>query len=110
MLLPIDVNKLSIILIGDPIPQYVYGTKDLKKTPKGEVINKLPVLISGTGERQDPTTTVTISGTIPNIPKGSRIQFGGLVISNWSLKGNDGVTRNGVTLRAESVSVFTPKV
>lgn len=109
MLLPIDVSKLSIILIGDPIPQYVYGTKELKKNSKGEVISKLPVLISGTSERQDPTTTVTVSGTLPNIPKGSRVQFNGLVITNWSLKGNDGVTRNGVSLRAESVIVFTPK-
>ena len=109
MLLPLDVNKLSIILIGDPIPQYVYGTKDLKKTPKGEVINKLPVLISGTGERQDPTTTITVAGSAPQFPKGSRVSAVGLTVMSWSMRGKDGVVRNGITLRAKSLIPFANK-
>lgn len=104
MLLPVDTSKLSIIVIGDAIPQFVYGTKDRRKNSKGEDIYKIPVLISGTGDRQDPTTSITIAGDIPNIVKGSKVQFVGLTISSWTIKGNDGVTRNGVSLRAEGIA------
>jgi hypothetical protein len=104
MLLPVDTSKLSIIVIGDAIPQFVYGTKDRRKNAKGEDVFKIPVLISGTGDRQDPTTTITIAGEIPNLIKGTKIQFVGLTISSWNIKGNDGVTRNGVSLRAEGIA------
>jgi hypothetical protein len=104
MLLPVDTSKLSIIVIGDAIPQFVYGTKDRRKNAKGEDIYKIPVLISGTGDRQDPTTTITVSGNIPNLTKGAKVQFIGLTISSWTIKGNDGVTRNGVSLRAEGIA------
>lgn len=104
MLLPVDISKLSIIVIGEAIPQFVYGTKDRRTNAKGEEVFKIPVLISGTGDRQDPTTTITVSGSIPNLVKGTKVQFIGLTISSWSIKGNDGVTRNGVSLRAEGIA------
>ena len=104
MLLPVDTSKLSIIVIGEAIPQFVYGTKERRTNAKGEEVFKIPVLISGTGDRQDPTTTITVSGNIPNLVKGANVQFVGLTISSWTIKGNDGVTRNGVSLRAEGIA------
>ena len=53
MLIPVDSKNLTIIAIGDPIPQYVYGTNEKRVNKAGQEIYKLPVLISGSGERQD---------------------------------------------------------
>lgn len=108
MLIPVDARNLSIIAIGDPIPQFVYGTNEKRKNKAGQEIYKLPVLISGSGERQDPTTTITIAGAI-NVNKGVRLSFTNLVVQTWSLKGNDGVLRNGITLKADGVQT-APKV
>ena len=108
MLIPVDSKNLTIIAIGDPIPQYVYGTNEKRVNKAGQEIYKLPVLISGSGERQDPTTTVTIAGSI-NVNKGVRLTFTNLVVQTWSLKGSDGVLRNGITLKADGVQT-APKV
>lgn len=108
MLIPVDARNLNIIAIGDPIPQFVYGTNEKRKNKAGQEIYKLPVLISGSGERQDPTTTITIAGAI-NVNKGVRLTFTNLVVQTWSLKGNDGVLRNGITLKADGVQT-APKV
>ena len=109
MLLPADTNKINIILIGDPIPQFVYGTKERRKNAQGLEIYKLPVLITGTSERQDPTTSITVAGNLPKLEKGSRLICTGLTISSWTIKGNDGVTRNGVSLRASAVTMASDK-
>jgi hypothetical protein len=108
MLIPVDARNLTIIAIGDPIPQFVYGTNERRKNKLGQEIYKLPVLISGSGERQDPTTTITIAGAV-NVNKGIRLIFTNLVIQTWSLKGSDGVLRNGITLKADGVQT-APKV
>ena len=105
MLIPVDMRNLHIIAIGDPIAQYVYGTNDKRKNKAGKEVYKLPVLISGSGERQDPTTTITIPGPF-TIQKGTRLNFLNLVIQTWSLKGADGVVRNGITLKADAVQAF----
>jgi hypothetical protein len=108
MLIPVDAKNLHIIAIGDPIPQFVYGTNEKRKNKAGQEMFKLPVLISGSGERQDPTTTITIPGPI-NVNKGVRLHLVNLVVQTWSLKGADGVLRNGITLKADGVQV-APKV
>jgi len=110
MLLPIDASKITIILIGDPIPQFVYGTKERRKNAQGQDIFKLPVLISGTTERQDPTTSITIAGTLPRLEKGSRLNCSGLTVSSWTMKGSDGQTRNGISLRANTVTMASDKI
>lgn len=109
MEMPIDTSKLTIVVIGDVVPQLIYGTKELRKNSKGQSLYKIPVLISGTGERQDPTTTISVAGELPSLPKGSRLQPNGLTMSNWSMRGADGVQRYGVTLRAQSVSLYQAK-
>ena len=109
MELPIDVEKLSIIVIGEALPVYVYGTNEKRKNSKGQEIFKVPVLIQNTGERQDPTTTITVAGDKPNFQKGSRITPIGLTVMSWNMRGKDGVMRNGITLRAKSLTQFGNK-
>jgi len=109
MELPVEIDKLSIIVIGEALPVYVYGTNELRKNAQGQQIFKLPVLIQNTGERQDPTTTISIAGEKPNFQKGARISPIGLTVMSWSLRGKDGVMRNGITLRAKSINLFGNK-
>ena len=106
MELPVDTSKLQIIVIGEVLPVFVYGTTERKKNSEGLDVYKIPVLIQGNSNRQDPTTTITVAGTIPAIPKGSRIEAKDLAILTWSMRGKDGVMRNGTTLRAKSVTLF----
>jgi len=103
MLFPIDTRNLSIVLIGEPTPSLKYGTDEQKKNLKGQPLYKLPVLISGTGERLDPTTNVVVPGPLPQINKGVKLNFENLKIMTWSMRGSDGVTRNGTVLKADGV-------
>jgi hypothetical protein len=105
MELPIDASKLQIIVIGEVLPVFVYGTTERKKNAEGLEVFKIPVLIQG-NNRQDPTTTISVAGALPTIPKGSRIQATDLTLLTWSMRGRDGNTRNGTTLRAKSVALF----
>ena len=109
MELPVDVEKLSIIVIGEALPVFVYGTQEKRKNAQGQDIYKLPVLIQNTGDRQDPTTTITVAGDTPNFPKGSRVSAVGLTVMSWSMRGKDGVMRNGITLRAKTLIPFGNK-
>lgn len=109
MELPIDTSKLQIIVIGEVMPVFVYGTTDRKKNTEGQDVFKIPVLIQGNSNRQDPTTTITFAGNLPTITKGARIQVNDLTLLTWSMKGRDGNMRNGTTLRAKSVSAFQGK-
>ena len=105
MELPLDGNKISIIVIGEALPVYVYGTNEIKRDAEGREVFKVPVLLQNTGSRQDPTTTITVSGDVKSLPKGQRVFATGLTIFSWSMKGRDGNMRNGVTLKAKSLSV-----
>ena len=106
MLFPINTSNLNIIIIGDVMPQLVYGTNEPKIDREGRPQFKVPVLISGTGDRLDPTTSIVIAGPIPNIPKGTRVNLEGLTVSNWTMRGADGVQRSGISLRAKSISPY----
>lgn len=109
MELPIDLSKIQIIAIGEAMPVFVYGTNERRKNSEGKDVFKIPVLIQGINTRQDPTTTITFAGDTPQISKGSRIQATDLTILTWSMRGKDGVVRNGATLRAKSVSPYMAK-
>ena len=109
MELPVDVEKLSIIVIGVALPVFVYGTQERRKNAQGQEIYRLPVLIQNTGDRQDPTTTITVAGDAPKFPKGSRVSAIGMTVMSWSMRGKDGVMRNGITLRAKTLVPFGNK-
>jgi hypothetical protein len=106
MELPIDTNKISLIIIGEAMKVLVYGTNEAKRDADGKEVFKVPVLLQITGAKQDATTTITVSGEVNNLPKGQRAQATGLTILTWSLRGKDGNMRNGVTLRAKTLTVF----
>ena len=102
MRLPVDTSSLTLIVIGDPIPVLTYGTDDPKSDSDGRPLFRVPVLISGTGERRDPTTTVTVPGPLQDLSKGVAATCDGLTISTWTIRDN-GRERNGVTLRAQAI-------
>lgn len=110
MRLPIDITKMTVLVIGDAQSILIYGTETPKMTADGRPIYKLPVLLSGTGDRTDPTTTVTVSGPLPAIQKGQQIKFKNLSISTWILRDNSGRERHGSTLHADGIETDTNQV
>lgn len=84
----------------------IYGTSEQKINKEGKPLYKIPVLISGTSERNDPITTVTVSGDKPVVSNGTKVTFTDLTANNWSIKGNDGQYRSGVTLSAKSLTIL----
>jgi hypothetical protein len=103
MRLPIDITKVSVLTIGEPRQVNQFGSNEPKLTPDGKPIYKVPVLLSGTGDRTDPTTTITTTGPIPELRKGHPLRCVNLVASTWTLRDDSGRERTGVTLRADSV-------
>ena len=102
MRLPIHTFALTFILTGDPAALRVFGGDEVKTDSQGRPLFRVPVLIAGTGERNDPTATVTVPGPLPQLARGP-VKFQNLTLSTWSMRGNDGRDRNGVTLRADAV-------
>ena len=109
MRLPIDVAHLTVLVIGDPVPVTVFGTDTQRVTADGRPLFKVPVLLSGTGEKTDPTATLTLAGPLPALSKGVPCQLEGLTISTWTMRGTDGRDRSGTTLRAESIKTSEVK-
>lgn len=103
MRLPVDTSRLNIIVIGDPTPVLEYGTQSPKTTPDGRPLFRIPVLLTGTGERVEPTTTVTLAGTLPTLTRGGTVEFVDLTASTWTMRDQSGRERSGITLRAESI-------
>jgi hypothetical protein len=103
MRLPIDQTKLTVLVIGEPRPVLTYGTDVPKTSVDGRPLYKLPVLLSGTGDRIDPVTTVTIPGPLPEIQKGQTVRFQNLTISTWTVRTSKGDEIFGTTLRAEGI-------
>ena len=103
MRLPIDTQKVTVLAIGEPRPIFDYGTDNPKKTADGKPVFKVPVLLSGTGDRTDPTSTITVGGDVSHIKSGQAIRCVNLTISTWTLRDNNGRERSGVTLRADAI-------
>jgi hypothetical protein len=105
MRLPIDTTKLTILSIGEPQPSLEYGTRNPKLTADGRPVIKVPVLLSGMGERVDPTSMVTITGPIPEVKSGQALRFQNLTASTWTIRDTSGRERSGITLRADAIEV-----
>lgn len=105
MRLPIDQTKITVLVIGDPRPVFNFGTTEPKLDKAGKPLFKVPVLISGTGDQTDPTTTITSSGDSTHLRSGQTLICSGLTISTWSLRDAQGRDRSGVTLRADELKV-----
>jgi len=109
MRLPVDVAHLTVLIIGDPVPVNVYGTDTQRVAADGRPLFKVPVLLSGTGEKTDPTATLTLPGPLPTLTKGVPCRVAGLTISTWTMRGSDGRDRSGTTLRADSITTADAK-
>ena len=105
MRLPIDTNKVSVLAIGDPRPVLDFGTENPKVSPDGKPVFKVPVLLLRTGDRTDPTTTITVSGDLSQVKSGLALRCKNLSASTWTLRDPSGRERSGITLRADSIEV-----
>ena len=103
MRLPIDTTKVTVLAIGDPRPVLEFGTDTPKIDKAGKPLFKIPVLLSGTGDRTDPTTTITASGDLSSIKSGQQLHCTNLSASTWTLRDANGKDRSGLTLRADHV-------
>lgn len=105
MRLPIDVTKLTVLAIGEPRPVFDFGTENPKVGLDGKPVVKVPVLLLGTGERTDPTATITVTGDIAQVKSGTTLRCQNLTVSTWSMRDNNGQERTGITLRADRLDV-----
>jgi hypothetical protein len=105
MRLPIDVTKVTVLSIGAPQPAKEFGSNEPRLTTDGKPIYKVPVLLSGTGDRVDPTATITVSGVLPSFTSGQRLRCTNLTISTWTMRDSGGRERSGATLRADAIEV-----
>ena len=101
MRIPIDTQKVQVLAIGKPYPVLDFTTKEPRLDTDGTPLFKVPVVLTGTGDRSDPTTTVTFpAATAPPIKTGDHLTATELVASTWTFRDNSGRERSGVTLRA----------
>jgi len=103
MKLPIDQQRISALVTGEPRPVLVYGSTEQRLDKNGNPLFKVPVLLSGTADVVDPTTTITVPGPLPAVAKGQLIEFENLTISTWTMRDANGRERHGVTLRADGM-------
>jgi hypothetical protein len=104
MLLPIDTTSLRFLLSGDPTPVLDFETRQPRSDAEGRPLFKVPVVITGGGEKRAPAVDVTVPGPIDPIEQGSTVVFTGLTLRSWQMRGTDGRDRNGVTLRAAAMA------
>jgi len=103
MRLPIDQSKITALVTGEARPVVIYGTNETRADKNGRPLFRLPVLLSGTTDNVDPTTTVTLPGPIENVSKGQTIRFRNLILATWTIRDASGRERHGVTLSAEGI-------
>lgn len=105
MRLPIDTNRLTVLAIGEPRPVLEYGTDQPKLSADGKPLSKVPVVLLGTGDRVDPTASITVVGVAKDIKSGATLSCANLTAMTWTIRDNSGRERSGITLRADSVSI-----
>ena len=103
MRLPIDTSKVSVMATGQPRPVMEFGTQNPKVGVDGKPVFKVPVLLIGTGDRTDPSTTITVGGDLLEVRSGVVLRCKNLSASTWTLRDANGRERTGITLRADSI-------
>lgn len=107
MRLPIDQTKITALVTGEARPVLVYGSNETRTDKDGRPLFRLPVLLSGTTDTVDPSTTVTLPGPIEGVSKGQTVRFRNLTLSTWTVRDASGRERHGVTLRADGIESDT---
>ena len=101
MRIPVDTNTVRVLAIGAPTPVLDFNTKEARSDLNGVPLYKVPVVLSGTGERVDPTTSITVPAqTPPEIKSGDALTAIDLVANAWTFRDNTGKERSGVSFRA----------
>ena len=105
MKLPIDVSRITIIAISEPEPKLEYGQLVQRYNPQGVPLYSVSVLLSGTGDREDPTTRITFPSTQPPaIKRGDVLAAKALAARSWSMRDN-GRERTGIAFEADAIEV-----
>ena len=105
MRLPIDTNRITVLAIGEPRPVLEYGTDQPKLSADGKPLSKIPVVLLGTGDRVDPTASITVAIQAKDIKSGLTLNCANLTATTWTIRDGSGRERSGITLRADSVNV-----
>jgi hypothetical protein len=106
MRIPVDESKVQIIVIGLPTPTIDFTSKAPKFDGNGVPLFRVPVVLSGTGERMDPTVVITVaSATPPSVKSGDVLVATNLVANTWSMRDDAGRERSGVSFRADRLEV-----
>lgn len=104
MRLPIDPNRSSLLVIGEPAPKLEFNSQVPKTNRDGVPLWTISVLMSGTGERQDPSINITVaSQDRPLVHKGDVVVPRNLTARTWSLRDAQGRERNGVAFEADGL-------
>jgi hypothetical protein len=110
MRLPIDPNRATLLIIGEPIAKLEFGRLEQKLNKDGVLLWTVAVLMSGTGERQDPTANITVaSPERPQVAKGDAVVARNLFARTWTMRDNQGRERSGVSFEAEALDVVKSK-
>jgi hypothetical protein len=80
-----------------------FGTQNPKVGVDGKPMFKVPVLLIGTGDRTDPSTTITVGGDLTQVKSGVVLRCKNLSASTWTLRDASGRERSGITLRADNI-------
>jgi hypothetical protein len=106
MRLPIDPTRTSLLAISEPEAKLEFGQLIQKVNSEGVGLWTIAVLISGTGERQDPTVKVTLaSADRPAIKRGDSISARNLTARTWTMRDNQGRERSGVSFETDAIEV-----
>ena len=104
MRLPIDPVRANLLVIGEPTAKLEFERLVQKLNKDGVPLWSVAVLMSGTGERQDPTINITVaSQERPLVQKGDVVVPRNLTARTWSLKDAQGRERNGVAFEADGL-------
>ena len=103
MKLPIDQSKITALVTGEVKPVLVYGSTETRTDKDGRPLFRVSVLLSGTSDAVDPSTTVTLPGPIDSVAKGQTVRFRNLTLATWTMRDAGGKERHGVTLRADGI-------
>ena len=105
MRLPINPDLAIVLTVGEAEPKLEFGSTAQRTTRDGVPLWVIPVLLAGTGERQDPTIKVTLpSAERPAIKRAETVKLHNLVASTWTIQ-NNGRERSGVSFSADAIEV-----
>jgi hypothetical protein len=110
MRLPIDPTRATLLAIGDPEAKLEFGRLEQKLNKDGVPLWSVAVLMSGTGERQDPNAKVTVpSPERPQVFRGDAVVARNLFARTWTVRDNQGRERSGVSFEADALDAVKTK-